>query len=156
MEARRSRRPEAIVAFSDLVRVETRLYNALDAVLREAHGVTLGAFEFLRYIRAHDSARVADLAAAFAIGVGATSKGVDRMEANGWVERLANPANRRSSLLAVTAAGERLIDLATPTFDTEFARLTSSVDPAALAALVQTLGVLRGELESRGVGQPAG
>ena len=146
----------AAVVFSDLVRVETRLYNALDAALRDAHGLTLGAFEFLRFIRSHGSARVADLAAEFAIGVGATSKGVDRMEANGWLERLPNPANRRSSLLSVTDAGAVLLEGAERSFDVEFRRLTTSADPAALSALAATLGALRGELESGRIGQPAG
>ena len=51
---------------------------------------------------------MADLSAEFAIGIGSTSKVVDRREARGWVERRPNPADRRSSLLALTDDGRCL------------------------------------------------
>lgn len=69
--------------FADLVRCETRLYNTLNDGLREAHGIVTSQFEFLRFLREHPGSRVADLAAEFAIGAGATSKGVDRLEKRG-------------------------------------------------------------------------
>lgn len=61
--------------FADLVRCETRLYNALSDRLRERHGIVMSQFEFLRCLRDRPGSRVADLAAEFAIGIGATSKG---------------------------------------------------------------------------------
>src|ERR1017187_9617870 len=100
--------------FTDLVRVETRLYNAVAERVRAAAGVGAGHFELLRYVRDHPAARVADLASAFAIGVGTTSKIVDRLEKEGWMERRPNPANRRSSLLALTPAGESVVSRAEP------------------------------------------
>ena len=93
--------------FTDLVRAETRLYNAVDQRVKAAAGVGAGHFELLRYVRDHPDARVADLASAFAIGVGTTSKIVDRLEKGGWMERRPNPANRRSSLLALTPRASR-------------------------------------------------
>ena len=86
--------------FADLVRCETRLYNALNDCLRERHGIVTSQFEFLRHLRDHPGSRVADLAAEFAVGIGATSKGVDRLEKQGWVARQPNPSDRRSSLLS--------------------------------------------------------
>src|ERR1700741_5345244 len=100
--------------FTDLVRVETRLYNAVEQRVRAEAGVGAGHFELLRYVRDHPDARVADLASAFAIGVGTTSKIVDRLETQGWIERRPNPANRRSSLLALTPAGESAVSRAEP------------------------------------------
>src|SRR5947208_11404749 len=91
--------------FADLVRCETRLYNALNDRLRERHGIVTSQFESLRHLRDHPGARVADLAAEFAAGIGAVSKGTDRLERNGWVARRPNPADRRSSLLVLTEAG---------------------------------------------------
>ncbi|MFD3417712.1 MarR family transcriptional regulator [Streptomyces decoyicus] len=38
-------------------------------------------------LRDHPGSRVADLAAEFAIGIGATSKGVDRLDKKAWVIR---------------------------------------------------------------------
>jgi DNA-binding MarR family transcriptional regulator len=63
--------------FTDLVRVATRPYNAVAERVKAEAGVGAGHFELLRYVRDHPDARVADLASAFAIGVGTTSKIVD-------------------------------------------------------------------------------
>jgi MarR family multiple antibiotic resistance transcriptional regulator len=143
--------------FADLVRYETRLYNLLGERLRAEHGLSAGQFEFLQLIERRDRCRVQDLANEFAITVGATSKAVDRLEAAGWVSRKPNPANRRSSLLALTPAGKRLLDAATPTFENELR--TWLADPLAARALDQlatTLGRLRTTAEDAHIGTPTG
>nr|WP_145485608.1 MULTISPECIES: MarR family transcriptional regulator [Streptomyces] len=143
--------------FSDLVRCETRLYNALNDRLRERHGIVTSQFEFLRHLRDHEGVRVADLAAEFAIGIGATSKGVDRLEKQGWVVRTPNPADRRSSLLALTEDGAELVGAAEGTFGATLAELVGgALDAASAAALGQTLSRLRSALEHRQVGMPTG
>ena len=139
--------------FADLVRCETRLYNALSDRLRERHGIVTSQFEFLRYIRDHPGARVADLAAEFAIGIGATSKGVDRLERRGWVARRPNPSDRRSSLLVVADDGLRLVDAAEVTVAGQLAELLAET-PVAAAARV--LSELRSVLERDQIGTPAG
>ncbi|MQY26179.1 MarR family winged helix-turn-helix transcriptional regulator [Nocardia aurantia] len=143
--------------FADLVRCETRLYNALNDRLRERHGIVTSQFESLRFLRDHPGARVADLADEFAAGVGAISKGVDRLEKQGWVVRQANPADRRSSLLALTADGAELLAAAERTFAERLRELLGAVaSDSALPAVAQTLSRLRGALERDGVGRPAG
>ncbi|MEV6562971.1 MarR family transcriptional regulator [Nocardia sp. NPDC051756] len=143
--------------FSDLVRCETRLYNALNDRLRERHGILTAQFESLRFLRDHPGARVADLANEFAAGVGAMSKGVDRWEKQGWVARQANPADRRSSLLALTNDGVRLVEAAEQTFTEQLAELLGgSVSESSLSVVAQALSRLRGELERDRIGQPAG
>lgn len=134
--------------FADLVRCETRLYNALNDRLRERHGIVTSQFEFLRHLRDHPGARVADLAAEFAIGIGATSKGIDRLEGQGWVARRPNPADRRSSLLVLTDDGRRLADAAEGTVAERLAELVTSPS--------QALSELRAALERDGVGTPMG
>jgi MarR family transcriptional regulator, multiple antibiotic resistance protein MarR len=143
--------------FTDLVRAETRLYNAVAERLKAAAGVGAGHFELLRYVRDHPDARVADLASAFAIGVGTTSKIVDRAEQEGWMTRRPNPANRRSSLLGLTAAGESVVSQAEPTWQAAIQEvLGGAVTPDELAALSLALGALRADLERRGLGLPTG
>jgi MarR family transcriptional regulator, multiple antibiotic resistance protein MarR len=143
--------------FTDLVRVETRLYNAVEQRVRAAAGVGAGSFELLRYVRDHPGARVADLASAFAIGVGTTSKIVDRLETQGRVERRPNPANRRSSLLALTPAGESAVSRAEPAWQAAIREiLGGAVTPEELTALSRALGALRSDLERRQLGLPAG
>ena len=114
-------------------------------------------FEALRYLRDHEGARVADLAAEFAIGIGATSKGVDRLEKQGWAVRTPNPADRRSSLLTLTEEGTELLGAAEETFGATLAELiTGALDDASTAAAAQTLSRLRSALEQRQVGMPTG
>jgi DNA-binding MarR family transcriptional regulator len=143
--------------FADLVRCETRLYNALNDELRERHGIVTSQFEFLRYLRDHPGARVADIAAEFAIGIGATSKGADRLERHGWVARQPNPADRRSSLLTLTDDGRRLADAAEATFAERAAELIGGpLTGTPLASAAQALAVLRAALERDQIGMPVG
>lgn len=143
--------------FADLVRCETRLYNALNDRLRERHGIVTSQYEFLRYLREHPESRVADLAAEFAIGIGATSKGVDRLERHGWVARLPNPADRRSSLLVLTEDGARLADAAEQTFTDRVTELVEgALGHARVAAGTEVLALLRAALERDQIGMPTG
>ncbi|NUR96572.1 MAG: MarR family transcriptional regulator, partial [Kribbellaceae bacterium] len=117
--------------FTDLVRLETRLYNALDRRLKAEHDLPLGQFEFLRFVAAHGTARVFDLAREMAITVGATSKAVDRLEAAGRIRRTANPSDRRSSLVELTPAGAEILQAAAPTVEAELQVWVGSVLRAA-------------------------
>ncbi|MFG1641354.1 MarR family winged helix-turn-helix transcriptional regulator [Amycolatopsis sp. NPDC049252] len=143
--------------FADLVRVETRLYNAVTDRVKAEAGVAGGYFELLRHVRDHPDARVADLASAFAIGVGTTSKIVDRLEKQGWLERRPNPANRRSSLLMLTPEGETAVSRAEPVWRVAIQEiLGGAVTADELTALSATLHALRSNLERRQLGLPAG
>lgn len=142
--------------FDDLVRCETRLYNALNDVLREQHGVVTSQYEFLRHLRDHPGSRVADLAATFVVGVGATSKGIDRCERNGWLQRVQNPSDRRSSLLELTDAGRELVDAAEATVSARLAELLAPLAPTRLSAAATALAQLRQDLEAAQVGTPTG
>jgi DNA-binding MarR family transcriptional regulator len=143
--------------FADLVRCETRLYNQFNDELRAAHGIVTSQYEFLRYIRDHERARATDLAAEFVVGVGAVSKAVDRLEARGLVTRLPNPANRRSTILALTDEGRALSDAADTTFQGRLEEiLADAAPPERITASASVLALLRSALEREGLGTPTG
>ncbi|GAB3923376.1 transcriptional regulator [Microlunatus endophyticus] len=143
--------------FDDLVRCETRIYNAIGETLRAEHGIVASQFEFLRYVRDHPGCRVADVATNFAAGIGATSKGCDRLVARGWIRRTPNPADGRSSLLRLTAKGERLVAEAEATFSRRLNELvTPAVAPDRLTPAREALAQLRGALERDRIGLPVG
>ncbi|MGI3781066.1 MAG: MarR family winged helix-turn-helix transcriptional regulator [Janthinobacterium lividum] len=130
--------------FDDLVRFETMLWGAVDDRLREECGMTLAALNVLMIIGETASCRVLDIAQALAITVGGVSQAVDRLEAAGHVERRANPADRRSSILDLTPQGVALIELAAPLFDQELELLLRApLSPSALTALGDALATLR-------------
>ena len=136
--------------FTDLVRVETRLYNAVEDRLRAEHGLTAGQYQFLRVIAATEHCRVLDLVREIGISVGATSKAVDRIEAAGWCRRSPNPNDRRSSYLTLTEAGERLLASATPVWTRTISEhLAGAVSEDAVARSGETLAALRRSLEER-------
>lgn len=143
--------------FDDLVRCETRLYNAVGESLRDRHGVVASQFEFLCYLRDHPGSRVVDIATHFAAGIGAISKVVDRLEARGWATRAANPADRRSLLISLTPAGAAVVDEAEGTFLDQLRQLISTALSAdQVDAGVAILSTLRRALEERQIGLPVG
>jgi MarR family multiple antibiotic resistance transcriptional regulator len=143
--------------FDDLVRVETRLYNAMNERLRDRHGVVTTQFEFLRYFHRNPGSRVADTAAYFAAGVGAISKGIDRLERNGWVRRHPNPSDGRSSLVSLTPSGLQLVEEAEATFTDSLDHLVRSAVPSGdLDAARAALAALRSSLERDRIGLPVG
>ncbi|WP_406458443.1 MarR family transcriptional regulator [Streptomyces sp. NBC_01622] len=100
---------------------------------------------------------MADLATEFAIGIGATSKTVDRLEKQGWAVRQPNPSDRRSSLLALTDDGLQLVDAAEGTFTERLAELTAdALKASAMTAAAQALSELRSVLERDQIGTPTG
>lgn len=140
--------------FLDLVRVETRLYNAVGARLRAEHGLALGQFEFLQIIDRVDGCRVLDIVRELAITVGAVSKAVDRLVDAGWCVRVAHPQDRRSSVLRLTPEGERVLAASRPVVESALAALTGTVPAADLRRLAAILAALRASLEADDRGQP--
>ncbi|MGN7797619.1 MarR family winged helix-turn-helix transcriptional regulator [Leifsonia sp. 22587] len=155
--ATKSANDALIRLFDDLVRCETRLYNAIGESLRQEHGIATSQYEFLRYFRDHPGSRIADVAANFAAGIGAISKGVDRLEARGWVARHPNPTDGRSSLVSLTSAGALLVADAESTFRDRLAELmTADLAAADVEATGRVLATLRSALERDRVGLPVG
>jgi MarR family multiple antibiotic resistance transcriptional regulator len=143
--------------FDDLVRCETRVYNAVSDKLRAEHGIVASQYEVLRYLRIHPESRVADIAGTFVIGIGAASKSIDRLEAQGWVARLPNPADRRSSLISLTAVGTALATAAEQTFHGHLTELVvDAIGAEQLSAVGAALTTLRRALEEARVGVPVG
>lgn len=131
----------------DLVRVETRLYNAVDARLKEAGGLTLPQLELLGVVRDVPGCRVLDVSRSIGITVGAASKAVDRLEAGGWCRRTVDPDDRRSSTLSLTPLGVAAVERATPVFEEASRAALAALLPADdLAELGRLLRTLRGAL----------
>ncbi|KAF2778524.1 MULTISPECIES: MarR family winged helix-turn-helix transcriptional regulator [Streptomyces] len=141
-------------AFVDLVRVETRLYNAVSARLRDEQGVSIGQFEFLEIIDRVPGCRVLDIVGELAITVGAVSKAVDRLVAAGWCQRVAHPQDRRSSVLRLTDEGARRLAASRPVVESALVSLTAGVSPEELSRVASTLATLRAALEAGSHGRP--
>jgi DNA-binding MarR family transcriptional regulator len=132
------------VLFSELIRFEIELWNAVDARLRREHDLQLTWFEPMRVMSKHSACRVLDLKEDLSITVGGASKLVDRIEAAGLCRRRANPEDRRSQIVELTPAGRLLLAEATKSFEDELrARLEPAVTERALDQFLATLLRLR-------------
>jgi len=142
--------------FNDIIRFEVELWNAVDARLKNDFGLPLTHFEPMAVIDRLPGCRVYDIAHELAITTGGTSKLVDRIEASGYCRRLPNPADRRSSLLELTPAGQRLFAEAGAAFDDELQRwLGSAVPERTLRQFASTLARLRSQGHRAAIGETA-
>lgn len=136
--------------FSELIRLETELWNAVEARLRAAHGLELSWFEPMQVIERTQDCRVQDIATALSITVGGTSKLVDRIEAAGWCRRRTNPDDNRSSCIELTPAGRRLLSAANSTFVEELDRqFCAALSPPQVRQFSALVSQLRQGLRSR-------
>jgi len=130
--------------FSEVIRFEIELWNAVDARLKNEFDLPLTHFEPMSVIDRLPGCRVYDIASELGITTGGTSKLVDRIEASGYCRRLPNPEDRRSSLLELTPAGKRLFAEAGEAFDDELERrLGAAVPERTLRQFGATLSRLR-------------
>ena len=126
--------------FAELVRVQTRLWNEVDARMRERHGVPFTDLTALEVVASTPDCRVQDVVDTLHITVGGASKAVDRLVGAGAVRRAPNPDDRRSSVLLVTAKGARLLDRTIPDLEAVLeARLVSALSSADLVRLGRIL-----------------
>jgi MarR family transcriptional regulator, organic hydroperoxide resistance regulator len=147
--------PDLKILFSELVRLETELWDAVERRLQKDHGINLPTFEFMQVISRVAGCRVQDIAAELIITVGGTSKIVDRVEAAGLCARRANPADRRSSIIELTAAGEKALASATVTVDDELRRRVGTAMPERSLAQF-TRAVTRLRMAVRSAARPEG
>lgn len=130
--------------FHQLVRLETELWNAVDARLRVEFDLPLSRLEPMQVIARRPSCRVYDIAEELSITIGGTSKLVDRIEAAGYCVRRANPDDRRSSIIELTAAGRRVLAKANKVFESELrTRIGSAVPERSLQRFYSTVVKLR-------------
>ena len=144
--------------FSTLTRLETELWDAVDARVRQECGLPLGRFEAMVVVSSLGMCRVFDIASALAITVGGASKLVDRVEAAGYCSRKINPGDRRSSLLDLTEEGKAVVARGRAVIEAELDNwFTPALSPQETATLLDLLARLRSaqrpSLDSKAAGQ---
>ncbi|MGA1835949.1 MarR family transcriptional regulator [Herbiconiux sp. 11R-BC] len=131
--------------FRSLVVLQTELWYHVDGLVREALSLDLANLESLSVLGALEGrGRVQDLADTIGITPGAASKLVDRLETRGLVARQSNPADRRSSVLALTAEGQALLAEFSPLLETILRdRLAPDLDEEQRSRFIESILVLR-------------
>ncbi|QNP68831.1 winged helix-turn-helix transcriptional regulator [Streptomyces roseirectus] len=130
--------------YRELVSLEIELWNGIEARLRAEFDLPLTSFEVLHLLLRRPGRRIQDIAEEFSITVGGTSKVVDRLEVAGLCERRANPNDRRSSIVDLTAEGRKLADGAVKVFEDELElRIGSVIPERSVREVTEVLGTLR-------------
>lgn len=143
--------PDLKVLYHDLVRFETELWAAVDSRLRSDCDLPLTWFEIMQFLSHREGQRVHDVAREFVITVGGASKVIDRIENAAYCRRMPNPNDRRSALVALTAAGKAKVGEAIPVFEDELAgRFSAVLGPAELDRMAIGLRLLRSATSADG------
>jgi DNA-binding MarR family transcriptional regulator len=130
--------------YRELVSLEIELWNGIEARLRAEYDLPLTSFEVLHLLLRRPGPRIQDIAEEFSITVGGTSKVVDRLETAGLCERRANPNDRRSSIVELTAAGRKLVTGALKVFEEELElRIGSVISERSVREVTAALSTLR-------------
>lgn len=119
--------------FDALVRQETSLWNAVERRMRGGGVLSLARLEVLRVIDASPTGvRVQDLADAVGTTIGAASRILDRIAAEGIIERSADPDDRRSVRVTLTTKGGEALALTRARFDAALDAVLAAADPEDL------------------------
>ncbi len=145
---------ERLTAIGLLVEAEAALVRILDSELRRDCGMALSTFETLiRLARSPDRRlRQYELGRQVSLTTGGVTRLIDRIEAAGYVRRVADPTDRRGNFIELTPAGHEALLTASRVHLPSLQR--HLVDPLGSEGLAQVVGPLR-LLRNSLIGDPA-
>lgn len=134
-----------------LKRVADRLSEEVAQLLR-AHGLTAASFDVLATLRRAGPPHAlspSELMDWTMVASGTMTNRLDRLEADGLIERRPNPTDGRGSIVALTPKGFALIDQVVTDHVANQHRLVAGLSPEARAALDDALRTWLAALEGR-------
>ncbi len=136
--------PDAMLAIMQFIRTGTDVSECFERFLTK-HGLSQGRFAILMYLNRQPETPVNQTHLAEAYGVTkATITGlIDGLERDGMVERLADPSDRRASLVRLTEASRTFLDGFLPAHFSGVSELMSGLDTQERAELIRLVGKLR-------------
>ncbi|MBS0632165.1 MAG: MarR family transcriptional regulator [Verrucomicrobia bacterium] len=131
---------------ADLGRLTNAIVTTGNALLREAgrlfkpHGITAVQFNVLMLLADEaDGLRPSALTEAMVVEASSTTYVLDRMEALGWLKRVADEADRRAMRIVLTKSGRNLYARVAPLYVAALRGMLASLDPKTVAPLADTL-----------------
>ena len=99
---------------TSIMRVQQILLAQIDGMLAQ-HGLTLARFEVLRLLdfTRHKELPLGKIGSRLQVHPTSVTNAIDRLEEQGYVERVAHPTDRRATLAVITVEGRRVVKKAT-------------------------------------------
>lgn len=136
-------RPETYVSvLFECARLLTRRFDARLAEL----GFTRNQWLLMNTVYRNEGLRQTEIAEATEIGVAPLGKLIDALQAEGWLERRADPRDRRVNRLFLTRRAHHLLNGMRQRFEQLHAGLERPLGPRRKHLLVSTLGWIRQRL----------
>ncbi|MCK4177654.1 MarR family winged helix-turn-helix transcriptional regulator [Aciditerrimonas ferrireducens] len=156
-EARWPKAASAMAAATSVVRVQQLVVAAVDAALRP-YGLTFARFEALRLLAfsREGALPLSRMGPRLMVHPTSVTNVVDRLEADGLVERVPHPTDRRTTLARITPAGRALVEEATEAVNASgFGLDALGEDQArALVALLRPVRAAAGDFSAQGPADP--
>jgi len=97
-------------AWIALVRTHARLWDQVEAQMRQDHGLTMPRYDVLTHLdMAGGRLGLGDLATTIVLSPSGLSKLLDRMEDSGLIRREPDPRDARSTFATITPRGRALV-----------------------------------------------
>ena len=132
-------------AWVRLARVFYRIQRRIVLALGE-HDVTLPQFDVLATLRFSEGVTQQELAERLLVTKGNVCGVLDRLEGLGWVERRADPNDRRANRLHLTAAGRKKVEALLPAHDSLVVKIFRGLPDAGVKSLRKLLEELEGSI----------
>ena len=138
---------DLLAAWSALLRIHAALVPVIDAELTSQTGIPLGWYDVMLelYSAPDRRMRMTELGHAAVLSRSRVSRVVDELERNGYLTRVPNPDDRRSSYAALTAQGRAAFRKAAPSYLAAIRSRMGAVMAARDATVLRSL--LEGALQ---------
>lgn len=124
-----------------ILTIHKLINNEVRRRLREDFGMSLSRFDLLAQLDgAPNGMRMGELSKRLMVTTGNITGLADELEADGLLERLPDPSNRRASLARMTAKGRKAFGAAAKANETWIEDFFSSLSAADKAAMFDILG----------------
>ena len=133
-----------------LLSCSTQIEQMIRTRLRERFGITLPRFDYLAQLERHpDGLRLNALSRNLMVTGGNVTLLTEQLVADGWVERVTDPSDRRSTLVSLTARGRTQFLRMAAEHEQWLVELFDGFDGVHRDVLYEQLGRLRAHLAPR-------
>jgi DNA-binding MarR family transcriptional regulator len=143
---------QAVRLWLRLLSCSTQIEQSIRALLRSQFATSLPRFDYLAQLNRYPAGLRMTALSAHLMVTGANVTGLtDQLVAEGWVERVDDPSDRRALIVRMTPAGKDWFDRMAVEHQGWLVQLLGGVDAREMEQLHELLGKLR-----RGIGPPPG